>query len=64
VRDGYFFVVNGAYVPQIFEEVQGFPTGKFKDQTDAFAGTYLELVLATSKAQMPTVVQDSGAHSN
>lgn len=63
VRDGYFLVVNGAYVPELFEEMQGFPTGKFKDQTDAFAGAYLELVLPTSKAQMLTIAQGAGAQS-
>jgi hypothetical protein len=37
--------------------------GKFKEQTDAFAGAYLELVLPTSKAQMLMVVQGAAAQS-
>jgi predicted phage terminase large subunit-like protein len=63
IENGEVFVVNGAYVPELFEEMQGFPTGKFKDQTDAFAGAYLELVLPTSKAQMLTIAQGAGAQS-
>ena len=57
------FVANGPYVPELFDEMQGFPTGKYKDQTDAFAGAYLELVLPSTKVPSLTISEGAGAQS-
>lgn len=59
VENGEVFVVDGPYVPEVFHEMGGFPSGKYKDQTDAFAGAYLELVNPTSKAASAVLADTS-----
>lgn len=60
IENGEVFVLEAAYLPELFEEMQSFPTGSTKDQVDAFAGAYLELVNPTSKAATIVISERDG----
>ena len=44
VQGGNVYLVAGTWVPEFIEEMEFFPSGKYKDQVDAAAGAFARLV--------------------
>ncbi|AMV35715.1 Terminase-like family protein [Pirellula sp. SH-Sr6A] len=55
IENGDVYAIEGPWLTEVFDEMEVFPSGPFKDQSDAFAGAYLELVNPSAKSQSVVV---------